>query len=206
MFSSMDTAGCCKGIFCGLSMGCGGGQPRAALKWMTRTGVVTGGDYFDRELASDGCKPYSLAPCAHHSPPTSKYPQCPEKEYSVKCQKECTDTASGKTYKDDKHKAKAAKSYRSIAGMKTALMTTGPLAVAFTVYEDFPAYKSGVYKHVHGGQLGGHAVNMIGWGVEDGVDYWLVKNSWNSNWGDNGFFKIAMGECGIEDDVTGVSF
>jgi len=43
----------------------------------------------------------------------------------------------------------------------------------------------------------------VGWGNEGGREYWLVANSWNSGWGDNGFFKIAKGvnECGIEDDV-----
>ena len=48
----------------------------------------------------------------------------------------------------------------------------------------------------------------MGWGVEGGEKYWLVKNSWNEQWGDNGFFKIAQGtnECGIEDSVSGGTF
>ena len=44
----------------------------------------------------------------------------------------------------------------------------------------------GVYKYTTGSELGGHAVKMIGWGVENGTPYWLVVNSWNSDWGDNG--------------------
>jgi hypothetical protein len=84
-------------------------------------------------------------------------------------------------------------------------MTNGPLYVAFTVYADFETYRSGVYKHTTGGFLGGHAVEMLGWGTEDGEDYWLIKNSWNEEWGDGGLFKIARGvnECGIEDSVSG---
>merc|ERR1712085_218120 len=76
-------------------------------------------------------------------------------------------------------------------------MSSGPLAVAFTVYADFPTYKSGVYQHVSGSELGGHAVEMIGWGTDSGTDYWLIKNSWNEQWGDNGTFKILRGsnEC-----------
>ena len=48
--------------------------------------------------------------------------------------------------------------------------------------------------------LGGHAVEMIGWGVENGTPYWWIKNSWNDQWGDKGYFKIKRGtdECGIE--------
>ena len=69
-------------------------------------------------------------------------------------------------------------------------------------------YKSGVYQHQSGSALGGHAVEMIGWGTENGTPYWLIKNSWNDQWGDKGTFKILRGsnECGIEGDVSGVSF
>jgi len=62
-------------------------------------------------------------------------------------------------------------------------------------------YKSGVYKHVTGEYLGGHAIKIVGWGVENGVDYWLVANSWDYGFGLKGFFMIQRGtdECGIED-------
>ena len=79
-------------------------------------------------------------------------------------------------------------------------MTNGPIEVAFTVYNDFLTYKSGVYHHASGSALGGHAVKMIGWGVENETPYWIIMNSWNEGWGDNGQFKIRRGnnECGIE--------
>ncbi|KAG9445491.1 hypothetical protein H6P81_016831 [Aristolochia fimbriata] len=71
--------------------------------------------------------------------------------------------------------------------------------------EDFAHYKTGVYKHLTGSVMGGHAVKLIGWGRSDeGEDYWLLANQWNKSWGDNGFFKIRRGtnECGIEEDVV----
>ncbi|KAL8139063.1 hypothetical protein V2J09_005064 [Rumex salicifolius] len=74
-----------------------------------------------------------------------------------------------------------------------------------TSVSDFAHYKSGVYKHVSGEALGGHAVKLIGWGTSDeGEDYWLVANQWNKGWGENGYFKIRRGtnECGIEGDVV----
>jgi len=50
--------------------------------------------------------------------------------------------------------------------------------------------------------LGGHAVKVLGYGVENGVKYWLCANSWNEEWGDQGYFKILRGndECGIESE------
>jgi len=80
-------------------------------------------------------------------------------------------------------------------------MTHGPVEVLFNVYSDFRTYKGGVYKKSPTAILsGGHAVKMLGWGVENGTPYWLCANSWGPSWGDNGFFKILRGvdECGIE--------
>ena len=84
------------------------------------------------------------------------------------------------------------------------IMTNGPVEAGFTVYADFPTYKSGVYQHTSGKELAGHAVRIVGWGVENGVKYQTVINSWNSYWGDKGTFKMWKGvnECGIEGGVV----
>jgi len=207
-FSSLDTAGCCEGFACGMSQGCNGGQPTAALHWMSKTGIVTGGDFYDiSKEPSAGCKPYPLQPCAHHVPATSKYPACPSSEYSVSCKKSCSEKSYTKSYSEDKTKGGTVSTPSSPAAMITAL-EKGPLSVAFTVYADFPTYKTGVYKHTSGSALGGHAVEVIGYGTEDSTDYWLVKNSWNEQWGDGGCFKIVRGtnECGIEDEAAAIDF
>ena len=47
-----------------------------------------------------------------------------------------------------------------------------------------------MYQHVSGGALGGHAVRLLGWGVEEGTPYWLVANSWNYDWGNKVQRKI----------------
>jgi len=46
-----------------------------------------------------------------------------------------------------------------------------------------------------------HAVLAVGYGVENDIPYWLIKNSWSSTWGDQGYFKMVRGSnmCGIAD-------
>ena len=82
------------------------------------------------------------------------------------------------------------------AAMKTWISTVGPLSTCFTVYDDFFAYKTGIYHHVTGGVAGGHCVSVVGY--DDAQGFWKCKNSWNAGWGDAGFFKIAYGQCGID--------
>lgn len=106
---------------------------------------------------------------------------------------------------DDKLRATSAYSVRGETQIMQELVDNGPLYVAFTVYDDFPTYRSGVYKHTSKKRLGGHAVTLVGYGDLDGEKYWKVKNSWNEQWGDGGHFLILRGknECGIEGSVVG---
>lgn len=55
---------------------------------------------------------------------------------------------------------------------------------------------------------GAHSVEVIGYDEENGKKYWLVKNSWGSSWGDNGYFKIIRGidNCGFESGAYATLF
>jgi len=194
--SAQDLLACCSS--CG--MGCNGGYPNSAWSWLANTGVVTGGDYKDLSL----CQAYSMAPCDHHV--VGKYGPCPSSEYPTpKCARICDGGSSyNVTYSNDKRKFKRAYSVSGVEKIQTDIMTSGPVEASFTVYNDFLTYKSGVYQHVSGSALGGHAIKILGWGVEGTTPYWLVANSWNEGWGDKGFFKILRGknECGIEGNIV----
>lgn len=87
-----------------------------------------------------------------------------------------------------------------VQAIQTEILQNGPVEGSLTVYHDFLAYKEGVYQHVAGRAMGSHAIRIIGWGTENGTPYWLVANSWNTDWGNKGFFKILRGhkECDIE--------
>merc|ERR1711904_65351 len=197
-----DTTANCGFMQC-FSMGCNGGQPGQAWNWFKSKGVVTGGDYFDIG-AGDTCGPYSLAPCAHHVPATEKYPACPSDEYPTPKLNACTESSYSKQYSDDKIHATDSYSLNGVSAIQADIMQYGSATAAFTVYDDFPTHKSGVYHKTSNNQLGGHAIKMLGWGTGNGEDYWLIANSWNEEWGDHGTFKIRRGtnECGIEGQVS----
>jgi C1A family cysteine protease len=80
--------------------------------------------------------------------------------------------------------------------MEDWLSTRGPLVTAMTVYDDFFSYNSGVYHYVSGAQQGGHCICAVGY--DDNNEFWICKNSWGTQWGEGGFFRIAYGECGID--------
>jgi C1A family cysteine protease len=88
------------------------------------------------------------------------------------------------------------------AEMKEWISSHGPTVGSMMVYADFPHYAGGVYRHVSGGDLGGHCICMVGY--DDQQEFWIGKNSWGTGWGESGFFRIAYGECGIDSGMLGV--
>ena len=82
----------------------------------------------------------------------------------------------------------------------------GPVSTGFTIYPDFYSFdpKTEIYEwNGRGTQIGGHAVEIVGWGEENSKKYWIIKNSWGKEWGRNGYFYIARGTntCKIEENV-----
>lgn len=193
-FSAEDLLSCCP--VCGL--GCNGGMPSLAWEYWKHFGIVSGGSY----NSSQGCRPYEIPPCEHHVP-GNRMP-CSGEGKTPKCIKTCENDYTSE-YKKDKHYGKHVYSVRGGEDhIRAEIYKNGPVEGAFTVYSDLLSYKSGVYKHIQGDALGGHAIKIMGWGVEKGNKYWLIANSWNSDWGENGFFKILRGEdhCGIESSIV----
>lgn len=79
--------------------------------------------------------------------------------------------------------------------LKIALATMGPIAIAIDSSDRaFQLYKEGVYYNKHCGSVD-HGVLLVGYGTENGIDYWLIKNSWGEEWGNKGFGKMARNRC-----------
>jgi len=87
------------------------------------------------------------------------------------------------------------------AVIRDFLIAKGPLAVYLNA-NPLGAYRSGIIDlSLTDCNPSGmnHAVTIVGYGVENGKDFWSVKNSWGANWGEQGYFRIARGKgtCGI---------
>jgi C1A family cysteine protease len=128
-------------------------------------------DFRDKGVADEACYPYNLS--------------------NTDCSGLCSDWAS---------RVLKITGYTTLtsnpAGIKDWVSTRGPVSACFVVYQDFYSYRTGVYRHVTGAQAGGHCVSIVGY--DDSQGCWICKNSWGPTWGDQGFFRIAYGECAID--------
>jgi len=90
------------------------------------------------------------------------------------------------------------------SGLRNAVGTVGPVSIAIEADQRaFQFYKSGILTKGCGQRLD-HGVLAVGYGSEDGQDYWIVKNSWGPSWGEEGYIRIAQGSnlCGISNQPS----
>lgn len=176
VLSPQDMVSCNK-----LNQGCNGGILPIAWYYLAHTGIV-----------SDECFPYTSQ--------NGTVEACPKK-----CVDGKTDFKSAKYKLKKWHKVSPTiEIWKREKAIEDYLMNYGPIQTGFTVYQDFLQYTSGVYQHVTGSALGGHAVKIVGYGVDATAGkYWIVANSWGTQWGMNGYFHIKKGsnECGFEGDA-----
>jgi len=199
--------------FCASDDGCSGGDISGPWDYIQSQGAVTGGQYQGTGPFGKGfCQDFSLPHCHHHGPqgddpfPAEGTKGCPQQS-SPQCPNTCDSAATSPHNNFKKDKWSFSGETDSASGeedIARAIMAGGPVETAFTVYADFENYVSGIYHHVKGDEAGGHAVRIVGWGVDGGAKYWKVANSWNPHWGEKGYFRIKRGsnEAGIEDQVT----
>lgn len=76
----------------------------------------------------------------------------------------------------------------SVENLKRAIMEYGPISVTVHSNSSFHAYTGGIYNDCSNAGSVNHAVNIVGWNDEGG--YWIMRNSWGRNWGENGYMRI----------------
>jgi cathepsin B len=197
--------------FCGSDDGCDGGQIDAPWMYISEVGAVSGGQYQGTGPFGKGmCSDFSLPHCHHHGPqgkdpyPAEGAPGCPSAK-SPTCPSKCDAGAANdhKDFESDKYTFTGEMvSASGVADVQQLIMAGGPVETAFTVFSDFENYAGGIYHPTTTDSVGGHAVRIVGWGAENGVNYWKVANSWNPYWGEKGYFRIKFGAAGIDDSVT----
>ncbi|KXJ72366.1 cathepsin B-like [Aedes albopictus] len=188
VFGAFDLLSCCYECGGGCS---GGGFPGPIWSYWVKQGVSSGGPYGSKQ----GCHPYPMPP---HCPTTGEHPDEPN------CNSKCN---AGYNVTDCLRDRRFGRVAYSVPADEQKIMEeifiNGPVQAVIQQYADLVPHSGGVYRHKTGRLNGGHAIKLIGWGVEEGTKYWLVANTWGKVWGDCGFFKIVRGEnhCGIEENV-----
>ena len=84
----------------------------------------------------------------------------------------------------------------SADSIQTACMIYGPLTVGISVSPSMQLYQSGIYDGPCGSDIN-HTMLLVGYAPE----YWILKNTWGTSWGEHGYIRIKRGLCGISDSV-----
>jgi cathepsin C len=167
------------------NQGCKGGYAFLASKWSEDVGLLPA-----------SCAPYDV---------------------DGKCEIQCDPKKLSKRYRAANHRYVGGfYGNSSSASMMLEVYNNGPLVVSFEPTDDFMFYSGGVFTQLQTGvpaplektnnewQQVDHAVLLIGWGEELGQKYWIVQNSWGTDWGEAGYFRIArdINDSGIESIVV----
>lgn len=160
-----------------LDSGCDGGVSYRALEWITANGgITTRDDYPYTGAAAAAC---DRAKLGHHAA-----------------------TIAGL-------RRVATRSEASLANAAAAQ----PVAVSIEAGGDnFQHYRKGVYDGPCGTRLN-HGVTVVGYGQEEapvdgsaaGDKYWIIKNSWGKNWGDQGYIKMKKDVAGKPEGLCGIA-
>lgn len=156
---------------------CKGGSVNHVLSWGKRKGFVEQSCYPDKETQDDEC------PVDH--------------VYENDCR-----------VKDSVYKVVDFCLAQEMDGVKREILKNGPVIAQMSVATDFLTYKEGIYHRTQDSFKfpGNHIVKVVGWemGDEDGgQSYWIAQNVWGSDWGEEGFVKITMGETMLDSFAIG---
>ena len=87
-----------------------------------------------------------------------------------------------------------------------AAVAVGPVSIAIVADTSvFQSYSSGVITSSKCGTNLDHGVLIVGYGEESGIKYWLVKNSWGTSWGDEGYVKIERSDSTNDEGICGIA-
>ena len=160
-------------INCGNAGSCHGGHPTGVFRYMKETGAPL-----------EGCMRYQAIDM-----------ECNDMNL-------CRDCHMGEGCFAVKNYTKVyVEEYGSVSGeedMMKEIYARGPITCGIADPQSFKDYTGGIYKDETGASAISHAIEVAGWGEENGVKYWIGRNSWGDYWGEKGWFRIVRGENNLE--------
>ncbi|GAQ86878.1 Cysteine proteinases superfamily protein [Klebsormidium nitens] len=155
--------------------GCNGGSPTAAYAWIAKNG-----------LSDETCQNYQA------------------KDLSCSALHQCENCSPEKgCWAVEKYQKWTVSEFGIVSGeeaMLAEITARGPMACGMCVTPEFEAYSGGIFNDTTGCTEEDHDISIAGFGEENGVKYWIGRNSWGTYWGEGGWFRIVRGtnNLGIE--------
>eukprot|EP01132_Coremiostelium_polycephalum_P001946 gene1946-2382_t len=152
---------------------CDGGDPTEAYEYMMNKGIP-----------DETCAPYQAMDLECTPENICKNCQFDLSNPAAKCSAQPTYT----TYFVEEHGL-----VNGTDAMMAEIYQRGPIACGITVDDNFVAYSGGIYTGpADSGEIN-HEISVVGWGSENGIDYWIARNSWGTYWGEMGWFRLQRG-------------
>ena len=163
--------------------GCHGGDPYTAFSWMA-----------DNEITDETCSIYR----AHGW----------DNGQACSAMNVCRNCNPGEAcFVPDEYMVYGVDQFGEVKGeepMMQEIYQRGPITCGIAVPQSLEDYTGGIYCDESGDLNLVHAISVIGYGEENGSPYWVVRNSWGTHWGEDGFFRMCRGtnNIGIESDCA----
>uniref|UniRef100_A0A146KXP4 Gut-specific cysteine proteinase n=1 Tax=Lygus hesperus TaxID=30085 RepID=A0A146KXP4_LYGHE len=145
-------------------VGCYGGYPWMALQFLTKQGSST-----------PTCQPMEALETTHIR---SLTPFCPLR-YCQNLNQDYTHVFTKGAY--------------LVRNIDNEIFTNGPVVAYIDLHDEFLDYSGGVYEAKNEQPIGKLTVKLLGWGIENGKRFWIGENSWGTEWGEKGYFRIRRG-------------
>ena len=171
-------------INCHAGGSCGGGNPGGVYQYA-----------YEHGIPDDTCQQYTATDPEEAN--CSALQQC-ESCFNKSYVNDCNPISNHTVYKIS-HWGPVS----GVENMKNEIYLYGPIGCGIEVTSRFENYTTGVYEEWLPFYRINHEVAIVGWGItQEGVEYWIGRNSWGSFWGEGGMFRIKMykNNLGIETD------